>query len=161
MGRPLHTQFDCIKVGFKGVHITRTCIPDVYAHVKFFNSLYIADFIPDTSGWNDETCTLDCGLVEQTSDGHRSTVSAPSVLFKFIIGKKGETKRRLETETRTQIRIPRQGQEGDIGNHIRILHECQVWIDKSVPRVTFWHHEARRVMPNCDPRDKFVYPYLT
>ena len=41
---------------------------------------------------------------------------------------------------------------------IRILHECQVWIDKSVPRVTFWHHEARRVMPNCDPRDRFVYP---
>ena len=45
--------------------------------------------------------------------------------------------------------------------NIRILHECQVWIDKSVPRVTFWHHEARRVMPNCDPRDRFVYPYLT
>ena len=44
---------------------------------------------------------------------------------------------------------------------IRILHECQVWIDKSVPRVTFWYHEARRVMPNCDPRDRFVYPYLT
>ena len=32
---------------------------------------------------------------------------------------------------------------------IRILHECQVWIDKFVP------------MPNCDPRDRFVYPYLT
>ena len=45
--------------------------------------------------------------------------------------------------------------------HIRILHECQIWIDKSVPRVTFWHHEARRVMPNCDPRGRFVYPYLT
>ena len=45
--------------------------------------------------------------------------------------------------------------------NIRILYECQVWIDKSVPRVTFWHHEARRVMPNCDPRDRFVYPYLT
>ena len=44
---------------------------------------------------------------------------------------------------------------------VRILHECQVWIDKSVPRVTFWHHEACRVMPNCDPRDRFVYPYLT
>ena len=44
---------------------------------------------------------------------------------------------------------------------IRILHKCQVWIDKSVPRVTFWHHEARRVMPNYDPRDRFVYPYLT
>ena len=40
--------------------------------------------------------------------------------------------------------------------NIRILHECQVWIDKSVPRVTFWHHEARRVMPNCDPMDRFL-----
>ena len=48
-----------------------------------------------------------------------------------------------------------------VGENIRILHECQVWIDKSVPRVTFWHHEARRVMPNCGPRDRFVYPYLT
>ena len=46
------------------------------------------------------------------------------------------------------------------GEIIRILHECQVWIDKSFPRVTFWHHEARFVMPNCDPRDRFVYPYL-
>ena len=42
-----------------------------------------------------------------------------------------------------------------------MLHECQVWIDKSVQRVLFWHHEAQRVMPNCDPRDRFVYPYLT
>ena len=46
-------------------------------------------------------------------------------------------------------------------DNIRILHECQVWIDKSVPRATFWHHEARRVMPNCDTRDRFVYPYPT
>ena len=46
-------------------------------------------------------------------------------------------------------------------NSVRILHECQVWIDKSIWRVTFWHHEARRVMRNCDPRDRFVYPYLT
>ena len=45
--------------------------------------------------------------------------------------------------------------------YIRILHECQVWTDKSVPRVTVWHHKAHRVMPNCDQRDRFVYPYLT
>ena len=44
---------------------------------------------------------------------------------------------------------------------IRILHECQVWIDKSVPRFTIWHHSASLVMPKCDPRDRFVYPYLT
>ena len=80
------------------------------------------DFIPDTAGWNDETCTLDIGLVEETEDGYKSKIEAPSVLFKFIIGKKGETKKRLENETRTQIRIPRQGQEGDIGN--QLFHRC-------------------------------------
>ena len=46
------------------------------------------------------------------------------------------------------------GRDEKFLNIIRIfLHECQVWIDKSVPRVTFWHHEACLVLPNCDPRD--------
>ena len=31
---------------------------------------------------------------------------------------------------------------------IRILHECEVLIEKSVPRVTVWHHEA----PPCDAK---------
>ena len=33
----------------------------------------------------------------------------------------------------------------DIGSieTIRILHECQVWIDKSVLCVTVWHHETQ------------------
>ena len=44
---------------------------------------------------------------------------------------------------------------------IRILHEYQVWIDKSVLRLTVWHLEARRVMLNCSARDRFGYPYLT
>ena len=26
--------------------------------------------------------------------------------------------------------------------NIKILHECEVLIEKSVPRVTVWHHEA-------------------
>ena len=33
---------------------------------------------------------------------------------------------------------------------IRIHHECQGGIEKSVPRITKWHHEACRVMINCD-----------
>ena len=36
---------------------------------------------------------------------------------------------------------------------IRILHECEVLIENSVPRVTVWHHEA-------PPRDRFVDQYL-
>ena len=43
----------------------------------------------------------------------------------------------------------------------QIYHACKVWIDKSVPRITVWHLSASLVMPNCDPRDIFVYPSLT
>ena len=28
---------------------------------------------------------------------------------------------------------------------------CKVWIDKSVTRITVWHHSASLMMPNCDP----------
>lgn len=35
--------------------------------------------------------------------------------FRYVIGKKGETKKRLETETRTSISIPKPGVEGEIG----------------------------------------------
>ena len=34
--------------------------------------------------------------------------------------------------------------------NIRIHHECDGGIEKSVPRITDWHHEACRVMPNGD-----------
>ena len=33
---------------------------------------------------------------------------------------------------------------------IRIYHECEGRIEKSVPRIAFWHHEACRVMTNGD-----------
>ena len=36
---------------------------------------------------------------------------------------------------------------------IRILHECEELIEKSVPRVTVWHHEA-------PPRDISVDQYI-
>ena len=33
---------------------------------------------------------------------------------------------------------------------IRIYHECEGRIDNSIPRINVWHHEACRVMTNCD-----------
>ena len=35
-------------------------------------------------------------------------------------------------------------------NNIRIHHECEGGIEKSVPKITDWHHEACRVMKNGD-----------
>ena len=38
-----------------------------------------------------------------------------------------------------------------MGCIIRICHECESGIEKSVLRITDWHHEACRVMTNGDP----------
>ena len=36
-------------------------------------------------------------------------------------------------------------------HNIRIYHECEGRIEKSVPRIAVWHLEACRVMTNVDP----------
>uniref|UniRef100_A0A147B4Q2 Activating signal cointegrator 1 complex subunit 1 n=1 Tax=Fundulus heteroclitus TaxID=8078 RepID=A0A147B4Q2_FUNHE len=59
-----------------------------------------------------ETC--DGHFIEQTDKGYRCAVDVPSVLYKYIIGKKGETRRRLEFDTKTTISIPKPGIEGQI-----------------------------------------------
>ena len=45
--------------------------------------------------------------------------------------------------------------------NIRIYHECEGGIEKSVPRITDWHHKACRVMTNGDPEGRIFYPILT
>ncbi|XP_064285896.1 activating signal cointegrator 1 complex subunit 1 isoform X2 [Passer domesticus] len=60
----------------------------------------------------DEPC--DAFGVEETERGFQCRLEVPSPLYKYIIGKKGETKKRLETETRTSISIPKPGVEGEI-----------------------------------------------
>ena len=42
---------------------------------------------------------------------------------------------------------------------IRIYHECEGGIEKSVPRITVWHHEASRVMTNGVPEGRIVLSY--
>ena len=44
---------------------------------------------------------------------------------------------------------------------IRIYHECEGRIEKSVRRITIWHHEACRVMTKGDPEGRIFYPTLT
>ncbi|XP_066520744.1 activating signal cointegrator 1 complex subunit 1 [Hoplias malabaricus] len=67
---------------------------------------------PDTDQCMDEPC--DAINIEHTDKGFRCAIDVPSVLYKYIIGKKGETRKRLESETRTSISIPKQGVEGQI-----------------------------------------------
>ncbi|XP_043407461.1 activating signal cointegrator 1 complex subunit 1 isoform X3 [Chelonia mydas] len=70
------------------------------------------DFYAGPGDLTDEPC--DAFLVEETERGFQCAVEVPSSLYKYIIGKKGETRKRLETETRTSISIPKPGMEGQI-----------------------------------------------
>lgn len=82
---------------------------------KKYENYYYA--IAEALAWDDEACDA-FGLVEKTAAGYRLCMEVPSLLYRFIIGKKGDTKRKIEKQTGTQIMIPRQGEEGDIGESI-------------------------------------------
>ena len=45
--------------------------------------------------------------------------------------------------------------------NIRIHHECEGRILKSVLRIAVWHHKACRVMTNDDLEGRIFYPTLT
>ena len=46
----------------------------------------------------------------------------------------------------------------DVGT-IRIYHECEGRIEKSVQEISLWHHEACLVMTNCDPEGQIFLSY--
>ena len=43
--------------------------------------------------------------------------------------------------------------------NIRIHHECEGRIEKSVPWIAVWHHKACRVMTNGDPEGQSFLSY--
>ncbi|XP_043087092.1 activating signal cointegrator 1 complex subunit 1 [Puntigrus tetrazona] len=89
----------------------------------------------------DEPC--DSYSIEQTDRGFRCAVDVPSVLYKYIIGKKGETRKRLESETKTSISIPKQGVEGPIV----ITGAHRAGVSSAVTRVEVLIDSFRRKQP--------------
>jgi len=60
------------------------------------------------------------------------SLSIPNAFFKYIIGSRGDTKKRLEHETKTRIQIPGRGQDGDVvitGNDSRSVLSAKNRID--------------------------------
>ncbi|KAM9462042.1 activating signal cointegrator 1 complex subunit 1 [Clarias gariepinus] len=89
----------------------------------------------------DEPC--DANNIEETDKGFRCAIDVPSVLYKYIIGKKGETRRRLEAETKTTINIPKQGVEGQIV----IAGSQKAAVASAVTRVEVLIESFRRKQP--------------
>ncbi|KAL0617786.1 Activating signal cointegrator 1 complex subunit 1 [Plecturocebus cupreus] len=88
------------------------------------------DFYQGSMECADEPC--DAYKVEQTPQGFRSTVRAPSLLYKHIVGKRGDTRKKIEMETKTSISIPKPGQDGEIvitGQHRNGVISARTRID--------------------------------
>ena len=43
--------------------------------------------------------------------------------------------------------------------NIRIYHECEGRIEKSVPIIAVWHHKVCQVMTNSDPEGRIFLSY--
>ena len=74
--------------------------------------------------------------VVQTPQGFRCTVKAPSLLYKHIVGKRGDTRKKLEVETKTSISIPKPGQEGVIGETLYMFAVTFVCVWNNVTQLS-------------------------
>lgn len=103
------------------------------------------DYPPDLT-YCDEACDVDIDI-EDTGRGFRYVMTVPNAYYKYIIGKKGETKRRLEIETRTQIMVPKPGDRKEeiviVGhekkNVVSAKTRLDVIIDSARQRQQFTH----------------------
>ncbi|XP_029553370.1 activating signal cointegrator 1 complex subunit 1 isoform X2 [Salmo trutta] len=85
----------------------------------------------------------DSHSIEQTDKGFNCAIDVPSVLYKYIIGRKGETRRRLEADTKTDINIPKQGVEGQIV----ITGSQKAAVSSAVTRVELLVQSFRKKQP--------------
>uniref|UniRef100_A0A182X3I0 Uncharacterized protein n=1 Tax=Anopheles quadriannulatus TaxID=34691 RepID=A0A182X3I0_ANOQN len=56
----------------------------------------------------------DYDIVLTDNGKHQTSFHVPAAFYAMIIGAKGQTRQRLEAETKAQIRVPKQGTTGDI-----------------------------------------------
>uniref|UniRef100_A0A8C4QV89 K Homology domain-containing protein n=1 Tax=Eptatretus burgeri TaxID=7764 RepID=A0A8C4QV89_EPTBU len=90
----------------------------------------------------DEPSEYDLSM-EKTEKGFHTSMHIPSVLCKHIVGKKGETRRRIEHETKTQISIPGPGIEGETV----VSGREQEWIASACTRLELISSDARKRLP--------------
>lgn len=103
------------------------------------------DFAIIESCYNDEVCDANCNI-EEYSGGFRIRLDIPSAYYAYIIGKRGETKRRIEVETKTQIRVPSTGEKGEIvlqghdkKSVVSAKTRIEVMVDSARKRQPFTH----------------------
>ncbi|KAM6951037.1 LOW QUALITY PROTEIN: activating signal cointegrator 1 complex subunit 1 [Aplochiton taeniatus] len=96
----------------------------------------------ESEDFADEPC--DSHTIELTDKGYRCAIDVPSVLYKYIIGKKGETRKRLESDTKTSVNIPKQGVEGRL---VIITGAQKASVSSAVTRIEVLIESFRRKQP--------------
>lgn len=79
--------------------------------------------------------------IEKTARGYRASLKIPSVFFKYIIGKGGQTRANIERETRCKITVPSRSATGDI-----VLEASTLGALKTAKRrieIVAWSNRAR------------------
>ncbi|XP_071955789.1 activating signal cointegrator 1 complex subunit 1-like isoform X2 [Antedon mediterranea] len=100
-----------------------------------------APYIEDEFTCDDGPCVIDdIKLIEQ---GYQIQINVPSAFYGYIIGKKGETRKRIETETGANIIIPK-GQANEV---ITIKSEVKKNVAAARDRINLLVESARRRQP--------------
>ncbi|XP_038051145.1 activating signal cointegrator 1 complex subunit 1-like [Patiria miniata] len=83
--------------------------------------------------------------IKQTDKGYSLTMEVPSGFFGYIIGKQGETRKRIERETKTRILIPNKAQKEE--DEIVIRGEQRPGIISAKTRIDVIVSSARQKTP--------------
>lgn len=80
--------------------------------------------IPETgSCQNEETGDDEDIEIIRDDNVYKVRCAIPSSLFAHIIGSKGMVRKRIESETRTKVVVPRQNEKGDIGMYTELIQQ--------------------------------------
>ena len=114
----------------------------------------------DGSSWVDSVLLLHIVilLLEHFGEGFEKLNSCSMIVARkcmtFSFYYSAQLKRLARNVTKSKL-----SQNSFIGYNIRIYHECEGRIEKSVPRIAVWHHEACQMMTNGDPEGRIFLSY--
>ncbi|XP_014203478.1 activating signal cointegrator 1 complex subunit 1 [Copidosoma floridanum] len=110
----------------------RCCDSSAWCQENELQSYVEEAYEPDYGSNDEESCDASIEIVPVRGDRLEHRFYVNSNFYRFIIGSKGATLKRLETDTNTVITVPRQGQNGDIiitGANRRDIFSARTRID--------------------------------
>lgn len=122
----------------------------VLGNTKWSNSSNISPYVEDNYQLDfkdcEEECAADIEIVPYRATQFKHTFHVPKSFFPFIAGSKHAVRKRLETETKTLIQIPKLGQDGDLviigvdrKGIIKARHRINLLMEATRKKLDFTH----------------------